>query len=250
MNPASHVMIRASAGSGKTYALTNRLVKSLAHGAGPSRIVALTFTRKAAGECFDEILTNRAQAASDSAAARRLAEAIELPCWGPADFLRLLRLVIEEMPALRLGTLDEFLARIVRSFPLELGLTGKFELLQEYGSRMERERVLQLMFSRGGELNEAQKELVEAFKRATFGREEMRLGAQLDAFLDDYQEKYLVAPDGEAWGNAKRIWPDGDLWLGDKPNVAGALVTLRGWLERQWPGGKAAAAVAQFFPGD
>jgi ATP-dependent exoDNAse (exonuclease V) beta subunit (contains helicase and exonuclease domains) len=51
-------MILASAGSGKTYALTNRFVQLLAGGAAPERIVALTFTRKAAGEFFDEILKN------------------------------------------------------------------------------------------------------------------------------------------------------------------------------------------------
>ena len=37
-----HEMIFASARSGKTYALTNRFVQLLAHGAKPERIVALT----------------------------------------------------------------------------------------------------------------------------------------------------------------------------------------------------------------
>ena len=39
---ARHIMILASAGSGKTYALTNQFVRLLAHGARPERIVALT----------------------------------------------------------------------------------------------------------------------------------------------------------------------------------------------------------------
>ena len=66
MKLPGHVMILASAGSGKTYALTNRFVQLLAGGAGPERIVALTFTRKAAGEFFDEILHKLASAASDA----------------------------------------------------------------------------------------------------------------------------------------------------------------------------------------
>ena len=61
MKPLSHVMILASAGSGKTYALTNRFVELLARGAPAERIVALTFTRKAAGEFFDEILAKFVQ---------------------------------------------------------------------------------------------------------------------------------------------------------------------------------------------
>ena len=59
MKALGHVMILASAGSGKTYALTNRFVRLLANGAAPERIVALTFTRKAAGEFFDEILRKK-----------------------------------------------------------------------------------------------------------------------------------------------------------------------------------------------
>ena len=42
MKALGHVMILASAGSGKTYALTNRFVRLLANGAAPERIVALT----------------------------------------------------------------------------------------------------------------------------------------------------------------------------------------------------------------
>ena len=72
MNPVGNVMILASAGSGKTYALTNRFVRLLALGARPDRIVALTFTRKAAGEFFDEILKKLARAASDRDYARQL----------------------------------------------------------------------------------------------------------------------------------------------------------------------------------
>ena len=73
-----HVMILASAGSGKTYALTNRFVRLLALGAKPERIVALTFTRKAAGEFFDEILNKLARAARDPVYAAQLAGEIGL----------------------------------------------------------------------------------------------------------------------------------------------------------------------------
>ena len=54
-------MILASAGSGKTYQLTNRYIALMAiqlksgKGVHPERIIAVTFTRKAAGEFFDAI---------------------------------------------------------------------------------------------------------------------------------------------------------------------------------------------------
>src|SRR5438046_3183696 len=140
MNAPRHEMILASAGAGKTYALTNRFVRLLAGGAAPERIVALTFTRKAAGEFFDEILKKLARAATEPEFARRLAEEIgsatapgrrdeEATEGGRApDFLKMLRSVVDAMSRLQLGTLDGFFARVVRSFPLELGLGGEFQI--------------------------------------------------------------------------------------------------------------------------
>jgi len=212
MNPTGHVMILASAGSGKTYALTNRYVRLLALGAKPERIAALTFTRKAAGEFFDEILKKLAGAAAAEAGAKKLAAEIGEPALRAADFLQLLRGMTEAMHRLNLGTLDSFFARVVRAFPLELGLAGDFEVLQEHAARLERRRVLRRMFAHtdGGTTRQ---DFIEAFKRATFGTEEKRLGARLDAFLDEHAEVYLAAPDAAAWGRAERIWPAGSEWL-------------------------------------
>lgn len=232
MTTPGHRMILASAGSGKTYALTNRFVQLLALGARPERIVALTFTRKAAGEFFDEILNKLARAAGDGGEAARIAGETGVPGLGPADFLRMLRAMTGAMHRLSLGTLDSFFARVVRAFPLELGLGGDFEILQEHSARVERQRVLRRLFARGGgELDEAQREFVEAFKRATFGAEEKRLAARLDRFIDTHQELYLEAPDGEAWGNAGRIWPEGTAWLDDAGDTRAAAEVVRRWAE-------------------
>ena len=64
MNPlAKNLLIRASAGSGKTYQLGNRVIGLVARGVPPERIAALTFTRKAAGEFADSVLAKLARAA-------------------------------------------------------------------------------------------------------------------------------------------------------------------------------------------
>ncbi|QYM79561.1 UvrD-helicase domain-containing protein [Horticoccus luteus] len=229
MSATRHVMILASAGSGKTYALTNRFVSLLAQGAAPERIVALTFTRKAAGEFFDEILNKLADAAADEVKAGRLAADIGRPDLGAADFGRLLRGVVDAMHRLRLGTLDSFFARVARAFPFELGLAGEFEILQEHAARTERQRVLQRLFTHTGELQPEQREFIEAFKRATMGMEEKQLGARLDKFIDEHHEKYLGAPAAEVWGNAATIWPEGQPWL-RTVELAPALAALRTWL--------------------
>lgn len=236
-----HVMILASAGSGKTYALTNRFVGLLARGARPDRIVALTFTRKAAGEFFDEILHKLARAARDPEFAAQLGRDVGQPRLSPPDFLRLLRDVVEAMPRLRLGTLDGFFASIARAFPFELGLTGEFQVLQEHSARLERRRVLQQIFARGSSsLEKPQREFVEAFKRATFGVEEKQLGRRLDAFLDEHQETFLAAPAASLWGASTRIWPAGNAWLpapsrtsAEAVSTLRALLASRGLTEKQ-----------------
>jgi ATP-dependent helicase/nuclease subunit A len=247
MSFARHMMILASAGSGKTYALTNRFVELLARGAQPERIVALTFTRKAAGEFFDEILNKLAAAAGDAGSARKLADGIGQPQLGPGDFLKMLRAVTEAMHRLRLGTLDSFFARIARAFPLELGLAGEFEILQKHAAWLERQRVLRRMFTQAGELDAARKEFIEAFKRATFGGEEKQLGRLLDAFLDRHQEIYLSAPDEQLWGNPARIWPGGNPWLASQGKPDDAVKALRESLVRRGLPDKQQARWDDFF---
>src|SRR5437762_1497093 len=99
MSIPGHQMILASAGSGKTHALTLRFIRLLAEEAPPERIIALTFTRKAAGEFFDKILEKLAAAAATPEAAQRLAGEIGLsPALSAAGFRRLLRAMVEAMP--------------------------------------------------------------------------------------------------------------------------------------------------------
>ncbi len=227
MNKLDHLMILASAGSGKTYALTTRFVRLLALGAPPERIVALTFTRKAAGEFFDEILNRLAGAAADEGRAATLAEEIDRAEMTVADFRTLLRTIVDAMPRLNLGTLDGFFAQMVQAFPLELGLGGDFELLDQAPARQERQRVLSLLFNAGVAQAGARQDFIEAFKRATYGVEEKALQRRLDLFLDEHGETFLQAPDAQAWGNAKRIWPQGCPWAGEASSLADAVEHCR-----------------------
>lgn len=227
MSDPGHLMILASAGAGKTYALTTRFVRLLAAGAPPERVVALTFTRKAAGEFFDEILNRLANAAADGAKARVLGEEIGRPEMTAADFRGLLRGVVDAMPRLNLGTLDGFFARMVQAFPLELGLGGEFELLEDAPARRERRRVLSQLFNAGATQAEARQDFIEAFKRATYGLEEKALQRRLDAFLDEHGEIYRQAPEPTLWGNPQRIWPEGNAWLETATTLEQAVAACR-----------------------
>jgi ATP-dependent helicase/nuclease subunit A len=217
-----HQIIMASAGTGKTFALTGRLIRLLALGVPLERIVALTFTRAAAGEMFDTLVTRLAAAAGDAAvAAREAGEHLGLPGLERQDFTRLLRQVTSRMHLSPIGTLDAFFVRVVRLFPFEFGLTGEFSLIQGQALTLEKQRVLRaiLRTPQDGGDGEARARFIEAFKRATFGAEEKRLHAVLESFVSAYHGYYLSAADPQCWGDAACIWPAAAPWWRELPEA-------------------------------
>src|SRR5437868_8065964 len=81
--------ILASAGTGKTYALTTELLRLLVEGHPPESIFAATFTKTAAGEILERILRRLCDAASSQTARKELAAAIGKPALSSADCQRL-----------------------------------------------------------------------------------------------------------------------------------------------------------------
>jgi ATP-dependent helicase/nuclease subunit A len=233
-----HEMILASAGSGKTFQLTNRYIALMAQQllsgeeVTPERIIAVTFTRKAAGEFFDSILVKLAQGAAspqktkgsyhepldDEAAADPLRPL--LAKLTPQHYRSLLRTFIQAMPRLFLGTLDSFFASILRSFPAEFGLVGDFEILDSHQGMLEREKVFRSVFRRSlpalnarSDQSQAQREFLEAFRLSTFGKEEASIRSVLEDYVDNLHGIYLHAAKETLWGNADTIWPNGTHWL-------------------------------------
>lgn len=127
-------LIVASAGSGKTFRISSRIIELLASGAQPRSIFASTFTRKAAGEILDRVLLRIGRGAADDAAAASLAAELDAGVIGAAgteegagpDSAAFWREVLEgtlrELHRLDIGTLDAFFGRALGSFAFEVGL--------------------------------------------------------------------------------------------------------------------------------
>ena len=167
-----HRLLLASAGSGKTYRLTNRFIQILARDPDPApeRIVALTFTRKAAGEFLDSILRKLAGASLDADRAGELGEKIGAKDFDRAEALELLRLLAGRLDRLGLGTLDSFFARLVGAFPFELGLAGGFRIVDGHELSIAKGKALGAVFD-GDPGSRSSEAFLQAFKLATFGNE-------------------------------------------------------------------------------
>ncbi|MEM9411200.1 MAG: UvrD-helicase domain-containing protein, partial [Planctomycetota bacterium] len=134
-------VIRASAGTGKTYALSNRFLRLLASGAECESILATTFTRKGAGEILDRIVQRLAKATLSDQAADQLSKELN---W-QLDRSRvqvLLRDLIRNLHRLQIGTLDAFFYRIAQSFRLELGLPTQWKIVNEQQIEILQDRVI------------------------------------------------------------------------------------------------------------
>lgn len=115
-------VIRASAGTGKTYQLSNRLLRIILAGHEVDNILATTFTRKAAGEIMHRVLQRLALACTSAARLTELGGACGMPELSTGRCLAALRRVTASIHRLRIGTLDSFFSQIARTFSLEMGL--------------------------------------------------------------------------------------------------------------------------------
>ena len=134
MGDFPHEVVRASAGTGKTFQLTNRYLKLLAAGVPTDRILATTFTRKAAGEILDRVVLRLATAANDDESARQLATFLDLPQLDASQCAALLRRVVDDLHRLRISTLDSLFSKLAGAFAWELQLPYGWSLAEPFES--------------------------------------------------------------------------------------------------------------------
>src|SRR5262245_12277971 len=106
VDPSQNIVLEASAGTGKTRVLVDRYVNLLLAGVDPERILAITFTRKAAAEMRQRIIA-------------RLKETAR---W---------RDLRDRVADIAISTIDAFCLSLVREFPLEAGIDPGFDLADQ-----------------------------------------------------------------------------------------------------------------------
>ncbi len=213
--------VSASAGSGKTYALTKRFIALAAKEIDestnlpdPSRIVALTFTRKSAGEFLGKILTRLSDAAQDENEARKLSLEIEELSFGePRDgnyitkekANELLRQCVKNLNRIRLSTIDSFFSSALKVFANESGVFSGIRIIDTAQKLDEKNAIIEDILRANSIDKKTFTEFVETVKRASFGAQEKSLRVTLKENIDDSHKKFIEVPHADLWGNIEKI---------------------------------------------
>ena len=110
------VIVTAGAGTGKTRTLVARYVRLLEDGKSPRRVVAITFTEKAAREMRNRVrkaVSDRAGSAGNTSEKRH---------WADLE---------AGMDAARIGTIHSLCSEILRAHPAEAGIDPRFDVIEE-----------------------------------------------------------------------------------------------------------------------
>lgn len=119
-------VVLASAGSGKTYELAGRYIGALDDSqAAPGRILATTFTRKAAGEMLAKVLARLLEAARNTPGHKS-----DLGI-DPQRASQLALALARHIDRVRVQTLDSYFAEVGRFGTDELGLAPGWRILDE-----------------------------------------------------------------------------------------------------------------------
>lgn len=134
-NPRASAWVSANAGSGKTFVLSQRVIRLLLAGTDPGRILCLTFTKAAAAEMAKRVFDRLGEwtTLSDTALRQKIAEmegkrpdAAKL-----AEARRLFARALETPGGLKIQTIHAFCERLLHQFPFEANVAGHFEVLDQ-----------------------------------------------------------------------------------------------------------------------
>jgi ATP-dependent helicase/nuclease subunit A len=136
--PGISAWVSASAGTGKTKVLTDRLLGLMLEGSDPARVLCLTFTRAAAAEMANRLNERLVEwmTLPDDAFFKELHE---LTGRDPNDAMmaqarQLLARVLDTPGGVKIATIHAFCQSLLRRFPLEADVSPEFAVLDERGA--------------------------------------------------------------------------------------------------------------------
>lgn len=134
-DPEASVWVGASAGTGKTKVLTDRVLSLMLGGTLPHRILCLTFTRAAAAEMNQRIAEQLSKWATlnEDSLASSLAQLLGRPASPDETTLsrQLFVRVLDSPGGMNIQTIHAFCQSLLGRFPLEAGIAPHFSVVDE-----------------------------------------------------------------------------------------------------------------------
>lgn len=127
------VIVSASAGSGKTFVMIEKLVSAVENGADLDEVLAVTFTKKAAAQMKEKLrsaLVKRMETAGEEKAR--------------------LKLQLSKISSANISTIHSFCAKLIRTYFYALGTDGSFDIISadDATARELKERAMESLFDR------------------------------------------------------------------------------------------------------
>jgi ATP-dependent exoDNAse (exonuclease V) beta subunit len=130
-------ILKASAGSGKTYALVQQYLSIVLKHENMnafSRIMAMTFTNKAALEMKERVILALVQLANLTPENQKFLEDTSANCELSPEIVKerskkILKRILHNFSDLSIQTIDKFNIRLIRAFTKDLDLPGDFEII-------------------------------------------------------------------------------------------------------------------------
>nr|MBC8289312.1 UvrD-helicase domain-containing protein [Planctomycetota bacterium] len=215
------VLIRASAGTGKTFRLSNWFLGELFSSADTAQILATTFTRKAAREILDRILVRLAEASLDEAKCEELAGFLNraLTC---DECQTLLDKLTRELHRLRVSTLDSFFAQIATNCSLDLGLPPGWTIIDGNSDRELRREAIEVLLREEGASLAAQLQhfTVGASNRSVTRLIDDAVNKAYQTFLESHEAAWKQFPEYHPLGADQLLVAIADLEELDLPKTA------------------------------
>src|SRR5690348_4039342 len=135
-DPATSVWVTANAGSGKTYVLTNRVLRLLLSGSRPEEILCLTYTKAAAAEMRGRVAERLARwALMDDDALKTDLTQLEGSVPTAGQLLRARSLfahALETPGGLKIQTIHAFCEAVLHRFPKEAQVPFDFTVIEDF----------------------------------------------------------------------------------------------------------------------
>ncbi len=134
-DPKASVWVGASAGTGKTFVLSNRVLRLMLNGSRPDKILCLTYTKTAAAEMAIRV-NNRLSGwvrMKDEGLFKELESILGVaPDKGQISLARKLFAQVLDVPGgLKIQTIHSFCQSLLGRFPIEANIAPNFDLLDD-----------------------------------------------------------------------------------------------------------------------